>query len=93
MDKERYEILYNLHSAQGDSAYLLEVFGDTLAKNEGYKSLRGMEAVHYYLIRKFSWLPRDVRSMSVEDLRFVLTEDMEGWTAPKAARVAAPKQT
>ena len=92
MNKERYEILHGLHASQGDNAYSLEVFGDALAKDEGYKSLRGMEAVHYYLIHKFSWLPKDVRSMSAEDIRFILTEKMEGWVLPKAARGTGKKK-
>lgn len=84
MDKERKEISRRLYEAQGGLAHHLDMFGDTLAKKEGYKSLYGMEAVHYYLIRKFGWLPRDVRTMSSEDIRFVLTEELEGWTVPKA---------
>jgi hypothetical protein len=92
MSKERYEIAYRLHAAQGGLAYFLDVYGDAITKREGYKSLQGMEAVHYYLIHKFGWLPRDVRSMSVEDIRFVLSEEMEGWSASKAARAAASQQ-
>lgn len=92
MNKERYEIAQKLHSSQGGLSYFLDVFGDTLAKREGYKSLHGMEAIYFYLIHKFSWLPRDVRSMSIEDIRFVLSEEMDGWSAPKAARVAASRQ-
>ena len=71
---------------------MLDVFGDTLAKREGYKSLQGMDAIHFYLVHKFRWLPREVRSMSAEDIRFVLTEEMDGWSAPKAARIAATQQ-
>lgn len=84
MDKERMEISRRLYAAQGELAHHLDMFGDTIAKKEGYKSLDGMEAVHYYLVRKFGWLPRDVRSMSSEDIRFVLTEELEGWTVQKS---------
>ena len=83
---ERYEILKGLYKTHGDLAYLLAVFGDHLAKREKYKGLRDMDAVHYYIITKFKWLPRDVRSMSYDDLRLVLTEEMEGWVAPEEAR-------
>lgn len=86
MDKERVEISRRLHEAQDALAHHLDLFGDTLAKKQGYKSPGGMEAIYYYLVRKFGWLPRDVRAMSSEDMRFVLTEEMEGWTAPKPAR-------
>ena len=88
MTKERYEILKKLYEAEGGLAYALAVFGDTLAKREKYKDegLDGMDAIHFYLIQKFHWLPKDVRAMSAEDIRFVLTEEMEGWVMPKAAR-------
>lgn len=92
MDKERYAIAFQLHTAQGGLAYMLDVFGDTLAKREGYKSLQGMDAIHFYLVHKFRWLPREVRSMSAEDIRFVLAEEMDGWSAPKAARSATTQQ-
>ncbi|CAE6760768.1 hypothetical protein G2912_13955 [Paraburkholderia aspalathi] len=86
MNKERYKILQNLHDAEGKLAYMLAVFGDTLAKREGYKELDGMAAIHFYIVHKFKWLPSQVKSMSAEDLRFVLSEEMSGWTAPAEAR-------
>lgn len=88
MSKDRYENWKRLHQAEGDLAYMLAVFGDTLAKREGYKdpSLTGMEAIYFYIIHKFHWFPKDVRSMSTDDIRFTLTEEMHGWTAPKSAR-------
>jgi len=85
--KEQYETWHRLRSAEGNLAFLLDVFGDTIAKREGYKSVDGIEAVHLYVIHKFRWLPRDVRAMSGEDLRFVLSEEMHGWTLPKDARL------
>jgi hypothetical protein len=86
--KERYENLKRLHSAEGELNYLLAVYGDFLAKREKYKDvgLSGIEAIHYYLVHKFSWMPKDVKSMSYEDIRFVLSEEMNGWVAPKDAR-------
>jgi len=66
--------------------YYLEVFGDEIARREGYKEARGMDAVHFYLIQKHHWLPRDVRSMSATDLQFLLLEELSGWTAPAEAR-------
>jgi len=88
MSKERYENLKKLHEAEGGLAYALDVFGDTLAKREKYKDmgLTGMDAVHFYLIQKFHWLPRDVKAISAEDIRFVLSEQMAGWVMPKDAR-------
>ena len=88
MRNERYENLKRLHEAKGSLAYLLAVFGDVLAKREGYRDsgLDGMDAIHFYLIHKFHWLPKDVRAMSAQDIRFVLSEEMEGWVIPKEAR-------
>ena len=84
--KDTYETWYKLRTAEGNLTYFLDVFGDTIAEREGYKSVHGIDAVHLYVIHKFKWLPRDVRSMSPEDLRFVLSEEMHGWTAPVDAR-------
>jgi len=85
-DKERYEVWKNLHAAMGDLNYLLEVFGDTLAEREGYRSIGGMEAIHVYLIKKHSWLPRDVTTMSPDHIRLALFEEMQGWTSPESSR-------
>lgn len=86
MSKERYETLRQLHEADGGLNYCLAVFGDAVTKREGYKDVEGIDALHFYLVHKFRWLPRDVRSMSFEDIRFVLREEMHGWSLPKPAR-------
>jgi hypothetical protein len=86
MSKKRYELLKELHQTEGSLAYMLAVFGDTLAEREGYKDLQGMDAIHFYVVQKFKWPPAQVRAMSAQDLRFVLTEEMSGWTAPVDAR-------
>ncbi|WP_022944642.1 hypothetical protein [Pseudoalteromonas ruthenica] len=83
--KEHYEVTWNWHQAQSSLDYMLDVYGDEIAKREGYRELQGIEAVYYYLIHKFNWLPSDVKAMKLEDIRFVLTEEMYGWTAPKDA--------
>ena len=85
MTSEKYQNLKKLHDAQGGLDYCLCVFGDVLAKREGYAGLDGIDAIHFYLIHKFAWLPRDVRSMSYDDLRFVLSEELTGWTLPPEA--------
>ena len=84
--KEHYEIIKNLRKAEGDLAFHLDVFGDKLASREGYKAVDGIEAVHFYLVHKFGWLPGVVRSMSTEDLRFVLAEELNSFTLPAKAR-------
>lgn len=86
MDK-KYQVLNQLHTAEGGLNYCLAVFGDHLAQREGYKAAGGMAAVHYYLMTKHHWLPRDVQSMSQDDLRFALQEELEGWLLPAEARI------
>ena len=87
MKKELYEVIKSSHECQGSLNYFLHVYGDTIAKREGYKEVNGIDAIHFYLIHKFNWLPRDVRSMNYDDLRFVLSEEMSGWTVPPEANV------
>ena len=77
--------------SEGHLNYFLDVFGDHIAQREGYRHLSGMEAIHFYLVHKFGWLPRDVKSMSLEDVRFVLSQEMDGWTAPEEAMTVSRK--
>lgn len=86
LNKQLNDSRKRLHSTQGDLAYLLEVFGDTLAQREGYQDINGMEAIYLYLIRTHHWLPRDVRAMNQDDLRLALHQELQGWTLPPAAR-------
>ena len=67
-------------------AYQIECFGDEIARREGYKEHNGIDAIHFYLIQKYHWLPSTVRSLSWDDLQFLLDEEMKGWTLPKEAR-------
>ncbi|WP_425628278.1 hypothetical protein [Vibrio neptunius] len=83
--KQHYEIVNKLHKTTAELDYSLDVFGDELAKRQGYKELDGIDAIHFYLIHKFSWLPSVVKSMSYDDIRFVLSEEMSGWVLPNAA--------
>lgn len=85
--REQYEITAQLHKSTANLDYLLDVFGDSLARQEKYQDIGGLDAIHLYLVRRYGWLPRDVRSMTGEELRLVLHVEMQGWTAPPAARV------
>lgn len=85
MDRNDYKIWRNLDEAEGKLAYSLRVFGNTLAERQGYQEHRGIEAVHFYLCDKYSWLPSTVKAMSGEDLRFMLEEEMHGWVMPPEA--------
>ncbi|RWB93094.1 MAG: hypothetical protein EOQ57_34955 [Mesorhizobium sp.] len=85
MDR-KYQVLQQLKNAEAGLSYGLHVFGDHIAKREKYRSIDGIQAVHFYLMQKYHWLPAVVRSMSDEDLRFCLTEEMDGWVLPGDAR-------
>jgi hypothetical protein len=85
MANKRYTVMRKLHEAEGKTMYHIECFGDHIAKREGYKSMNGLEAVHYYLIQKHNWLPAQVRALNLEDLGFLLREEMRGWTLPPEA--------
>lgn len=79
------EIKLNLRRTEGELNYSLEIFGDELAKREKFRAVDGIDALHLYLIKKYGWLPGDVKSLSFDDLRFVLSEEMHGWTLPDNA--------
>lgn len=76
MDDDRNQIRKKSALAEGGLNYHLILFGDRIAEREGYVGLDGLEAVHYYLIHKFHWLPRDVFAMKLEDIRFVLDQEL-----------------
>lgn len=74
-----------LHT-RANIAFLIECFGDFIAQREGYKNTEGLEAIHIYLINKHHWLPREVRTMSWEDLELALHPEMQTWTPSEAVR-------
>ncbi len=86
MDKETYSAIRRCHLAEAELSASLEAFGDAIAEREGYSNLSGLDAVHFYLIRRFHWLPSAVRNLSHQDLRFVLHQEMQSWTLPEELR-------
>ncbi|MCG7630662.1 hypothetical protein MHM88_22915 [Epibacterium sp. MM17-32] len=84
--EDLYSAVHEGEKARASLAYYLYVFGDHLASRESYKSLSGIDAVHYYLVQKHNWLPSVVKAMTSDDLRFCLSEEMHGWSVPKEAR-------
>lgn len=58
--------------AEGEMKSVFSILGDTIAEDQGYEDLRGMDAIFRYLIDKYHWLPHQVRSLSVEDLSLLL---------------------
>lgn len=90
-DREGYEDVIKLRSVEAMQTVALEMFGDELAARENCGRLRGLEAVRYYLICKFNWLPAQVRAMSPQDLSFALTSEMSAWHVPEEFRDLFPK--
>lgn len=83
---EMNEVRLQIRVTEAHLNYSLDVFGDSLRKKHGWtNTLDGLDAVRYYLMQKHNWTPSQLRSMSPEDLRFALTEEMHGWTLPKDA--------
>jgi hypothetical protein len=73
------------HFYDGALRFSLELFGDRLSEREGFKHHKGTDAVRYFLMLKFGWLPREVRSLSFDDLWFAMGEEFHGWSiSPEA---------
>lgn len=86
-DDEQAKAAKQLHEAEAEDRYLLDVFGDHIAEREGYRSISGgLEAVRFYLMQKYSWTPYQLRNMSAIELRFALREEMHGWIDPHVDR-------
>jgi hypothetical protein len=66
---------------------MIEKIGDHLAKQEGYANLRGINAVHRYLIDKYGWQPEEVRKLSPDDMQLLL----DGYEEKAAASEATVK--
>ena len=82
-----YESEKRLYETLGRSMYTLHRFGDHIAEREGYAKHSGLDALHFYLIAKYGWLPAQVRGLSQDDLQFLFAEEMKGWSLPEDARV------
>jgi hypothetical protein len=82
LNESRHKLLH----AKANFSFLIESFGDELAKRHNYKSLSGLEAVQVFLINKHHWLPREVRLMSWDDLELALHVEMQDWTPPAEVR-------
>jgi hypothetical protein len=83
-DRSR-EAFYKLllgHRLYGNLAAKITAFGDEIALRQQYKKHHGIDAVHYYLVTKFNWMPSQVRALNTEDLIFLLQEEMADWNLP-----------
>lgn len=83
--KQFHDATRDLLRATADLQYLLCLYGEDLAKEQNYKSLSGIEAVHFYLIERYKWTPAVVMGLNYDDLHFLMKEKMHGWRAPPSA--------
>jgi len=83
---EMHEIRTRYHDANGKLHAHLELFGDHLAEQNGWSDLSGHEAVRFHLLKTHHWTPAQVQSMSFDDLRFAMTEELAAWRAPTTLR-------
>lgn len=89
-EKEHFKRLLTEKTLEAEEAFALECFGDDLAKKMGYHAHSGLDAIRFYLLEKYHWLPCQVKAMNWEDLSFCMAEQMKGWNLPPAARRAEP---
>lgn len=80
--RRQFEAILREHTEMAEHLASIEAFGNEIARRMNYKSHRGIDAVHYYLVAKHNWLPSQVRHLSAEDLAFLLAEEMDGWLLP-----------
>jgi hypothetical protein len=81
INKKRLKV----HIEEARLNFFLEIFGDHIAERENYLDINGLEALHFYLVHKFNWLPKIVKAISLEEVRFVLHEEMKIWEVPDDA--------
>jgi hypothetical protein len=84
-DRALYSVMRDIALQEAELDFVLMVFGDTLAERQNYKVHKGLDAIHIYLIEKYHWTLSYVRSLKLEDIRFLLTEEMQAWTLPQEA--------
>ena len=77
--KQLHKATEALYLAEAQLKSAISEQGEKIAKDQDYKNLNGLEAVHRYLIDRYHWLPDQVRSLSVDDLNLLL----EGYDGKK----------
>jgi len=83
--KDYYKSVRDSFLLQGELDFALVVFGDEIAKRNDYKEQKGIDALHFYLIEKYHWTLSYVRSLKLDDISFLLREEMQSWTLPEEA--------
>lgn len=78
-------LLSHIYSALND--YHLECFGDDLAYDNSYPlNVGGMDAIHFYLMKKYGWNIAHCQALTTDQISLALTEEMSGWKAHESAR-------
>lgn len=85
--RSHYETTLRLYQAEAEMAYILDVFGDHLAKTHLLPpDLYGIPAVNYYLMQKHNWTKSQLEQMSSEEKRFALSAELTGYRLPPEAQ-------
>jgi hypothetical protein len=87
---DNWQVAIRRAHLEGEEAVMLAMLGDDLAKREKYRVHHGLDAIHYYLMRKFNWPLAQVRALSTEDLHFLLAEEWPDWKVPERFRDLFP---
>lgn len=72
--KARYREVY----VDALSGFLMEYFGDYLAKKQK-KSLRGKDAIVYALVKKYGWSPNEIHQLGDDDIQTALHDEYKAW--------------
>lgn len=91
-EKNAIRLLQHIYSALND--YHLVCFGDDLAHENSFPmQLGGLDAIHYYLFKKYGWTIAECQAMNSDQLRLAMTEELSNWKAPDNARFELPLPT
>jgi hypothetical protein len=89
MDKKTATVFLHHRLHEGFMAWSLDLFSYSLNEKNKWSFTNPREAIWFYLVKKNNWTIDYCRSLKDDDLRFVLTEEMDGWAIPKEFRGVA----
>lgn len=82
MDKNEFITTLQMNQGKANKLTLLHFYGYVLAEEEGFLVHKGIDAIHWHLVLRFGWPLSAVRSLSIDDLWFLLAERTYGIVLP-----------
>lgn len=73
----------SLHTSKAHTKFHLFLWGEEEAGRRGWRGLDGWEAVQLYLQKEHGLMPAQIQAMDADYVRFLLTEELTGWTIPQ----------